>query len=101
MTSTLDRPNCPTVHGPAEVRAAMVACTNELGLESFDRQMDDAYREGLEALAKFLDYWWACSQVAAGNGSPEDYGLHPVRGGREATVAAWEAAHPGEKLYAA
>ena len=99
MTSTLDRPDAPAAHGPAEVRAAMVACTNDLGVESFDRNMDQAYREGPEALAKFLDYWWACSQVAAGRGTPEDFGLHPVPGGREATIAAWEAAHPGEKLY--
>lgn len=99
MTSTLDRPNHAAVHGPAEVRAAIVACSNDLGIASFDRNMDAAYREGPDALRKFLDYWWACSQVAAGRGTPEDFGLHPVRGGREATIAAWEAAHPGQKLY--
>lgn len=98
MTSTLDRPET-AIHGPAEVRAAMVACSNDLGVEVFDRNMDAAYREGPDALRRFLDYWWACSQVAAGRGTPEDFGLHPVRGGREALIAAWEAKHPGQTLY--
>lgn len=101
MTSTLDRPNHAAVHGPAEVRAAIVACSNDLGIESFDRNMDAAYREGPDALRKFLDYWWACSQVAAGRGTPEDFGLNPPnRGGNamEATIRAWEAKHPGQHL---
>ena len=87
-------------HGPAEVRAAIVACGTDLTVEMFDREMDNAYRDSPEALTRFLEYWWACSQVAAGRGTPQEFGLHPVAGGREATIAAWERAHPGQKFPA-
>ena len=77
----------------------MVACSNDLGVEVFDRNMDAAYREGPEALRKFLDYWWACTQVAAGRGRPEDFGLHPVPG--SSVIDEWHRRHPGERLGAA
>jgi hypothetical protein len=99
MTSTPDRLDQQhAVHGPAEVRVAIVARSNEAGTERFDEQMDAAYREGPEAFRTYLDYWWACSQVAAGRGAPENFGLRPIRGGRQALIDAWEAQHPGEKL---
>jgi hypothetical protein len=84
-------------HGPAEVRAAMVACSNDLGVEQFDRGMDAAWREGPEALDKFLAYWWMCAAVARGEMDP------PARSQRlsgEQFAADWEAAHPGQKLTA-
>jgi hypothetical protein len=83
-------------HGPAEVRAAMVACGDDLTVEMFDRNMDEAYRESPEALRQFLDYWWMCAAVARGEMEPP---ARALRGrGREETIAAWEAAHPGQKL---
>lgn len=95
MTSTLDRPDCPTVvHGPAEVRAAMVACTNELGIKSFDRNMDAAYKDGPEALRKYLDYWWYCTQIARGEIAPPRTSGNAM----EETIKAWEAKHPGQRL---
>ncbi len=62
MTSTLDRPDCPpVVHGPAEVRAALVEVGS--GIENWDKALDRVYaqalREGsLDRVREFLDRSW-------------------------------------------
>jgi hypothetical protein len=95
---TMHRPDTDSPdgqHGPAEVRAAIVACGNDLTVEMFDRNMDKAYRESPEALRTFLDYWWMCAAVARGEMDPP---ARSRRLGSEQFVADWEAAHPGQKL---
>lgn len=67
-------------------------------LAIFDQQTDAAYQESLlarspEPLRRVLDYWWGVARLALGAVAPP-----PIRGGRAETIAAWESAHPGEKL---
>jgi hypothetical protein len=103
-TPTIDRPGTDGGsgwHGPAEVRAALEVHATDATLAVFDRGVDEAYGRSVEAgtpepLRTFLDHWWFVADVA-GNGLPAG---HVTGGGREAGIAAWEAAHPGEKLLA-
>lgn len=86
--------------GPAEVRAALAQFSNEASLTMFDQQTDAAYQESLLAgspdpLRRALDYWWGIARLALGAATPP-----PMRDGRAETIAAWESAHPGEKLPA-
>lgn len=62
MTSTLDRPYHAAVHGPAEVRAALVEIGS--GIENWDRMLDRVYARAIEEgslsrVQRFLEDSWA------------------------------------------
>lgn len=99
-TPTVNRPtdSQPEVHGPAEVRAALVGHATEATLAVYDRDIDEATRESAAAgdvapLLARLDHWWMCAQLAAGD-VPANF--RPIPGAD--AQASWEAKH-GRPLY--
>lgn len=84
--------------GPAQVLAALAEFSDERALAMIDKQIDEAYRKGLdegspEPLHKVLDHWWLVVRVNRGEVSP------PMSADPRAEFKArWEAAHPGETL---
>jgi len=88
----------PEVHGPAEVRAALIGHATEQTLAVYDRDIDEATRESAAAgdvapLLRRLEHWWMCAQLAAGE-VPADF--HPIPG--TGAQASWEAKN-GRPLY--
>lgn len=62
--------------GPAQVLAALAQFSTPGTLAMIDREVDEAYRAGLEQgdmapLRKVLDYWWYVVRVNRGEVSPE------------------------------
>lgn len=96
-------------HSPTEVRAALAELSGEAALRVWDEGLDKAVllavRSGDTAkLEEFLRSSWASVLAArqfAREGLPEHLRDRAGRaGGREQTIAAWEAAHPGRRLVA-
>lgn len=102
-SSTLHRPGCSPVHGPAEVRAALEPHADRKTLEVFDQDVDQAATQALEQqdvepLAKVLERWWRIAQVAATARRGED-GMRAHS--QDEVLAEWQRRHPGETLNAA
>ena len=93
-------PNPPEIHGPAAVRAALLPYATPETLALYDREVDEATvaSAGLDSVAPLLQvlaHWWETAELAAHGPGPG----HRHAGGRERTIAAWEAAHPGQNLF--
>lgn len=74
-------------YDPAEVRAAVAACGNDLTVTTFDQEMARARAEGPEALRRFLGYWRTVAAQARGDVPPP---ARERRMSREQFIAAWE-----------
>lgn len=86
--------------GPAQVLAALAEFSAPETLAMIDKQIDEAYRTGLdqgspEPLHRVLDHWWLVVRVQRGEVEPP---FEPMT--REKLKAQWEAANPGQKLPA-
>lgn len=98
ITHQAVKPNQP-VRGPLELRRGLEEYATPETLALFDKQVDAAVKTAIssgdpQSLAKVLAHWLYCLRVARHEIKPETHG-----NAREETIRAWEAAHPGEKLF--